>query len=106
MIRGTRPIKPSKGGTPTGMFSSKGRQKQDGASGPNMDALKYAHSTNTRVEHTSDNAQGKRHQKNFGKNSAGHSSHGAAFAGHGGYQKPTYSNPKIKAAGESPRKAK
>lgn len=105
-IRGSRPIKPTKGGQPTGMFSSKGRQKQDGASGPHMDTLKYAHSTNTRVEHTGDNAQGARHQKNFGKSAIGHSKHGTAFAAAGSYQKPVYSNPKIKSAPESPRKVK
>ena len=42
-IRGVRNPMPKRGKKPTGMFSSKGQQKQDGASGPNMDTLKYAH---------------------------------------------------------------
>lgn len=43
-VRGIRNPLPKKGGSPTGMFSSKGRQKQDGATGPHMDTLRYAHS--------------------------------------------------------------
>ena len=42
-VRGVRNPIPSRGKKPTGMFSSRGQQKQDGASGPNMDTYKYAH---------------------------------------------------------------
>ena len=42
-VRGIRPTLPSKGSTPTGIFSTRGKQKQDGASGPGMGTLKYAH---------------------------------------------------------------
>ena len=42
-IRGIRNAIPSKGKSPTGIFSTRGKQKQDGMSGPNMGTLKYAH---------------------------------------------------------------
>lgn len=42
-IRGPKNAMPKKGGSPTGIFSTNGKQKQDGATGPHMDTVKYAH---------------------------------------------------------------
>lgn len=66
-IRGVRNPMPKKGKKPTGMFSSRGRQKQDGASGPNMDSLKYAHRNSndkngTKTGGLPSDSAGKRHQ--------------------------------------------
>jgi hypothetical protein len=65
-IRGIRNPFPSKGKAPTGIFSTRGKQKQDGASGPRMDTLAHAHSSSndkngTSVESGPGN-RGKRHQ--------------------------------------------
>lgn len=66
-IRGTRDPFPSKGNKPTGIFSTRGKQKQDGASGPHMDTLKYAHSNtnddNGRSAKNVSAGQSVRHQK-------------------------------------------
>jgi hypothetical protein len=67
-IRGVRSAMPKKGKKPTGMFSSKGQQKQDGASGPNMDTFKYAHRNSndkngTKAGGLPSDGAGKRHQK-------------------------------------------
>lgn len=43
-VRGIKNPFPSKGDSPTGIFSTRGKQKQDGVSGPHMDALRYAKS--------------------------------------------------------------
>lgn len=73
-VRGQKPIWPNKGGKPTGIFSTNGKQKQDGISGPNMDLLKYAHSGGgDKGGHKADTAQGKRHQQHYGSNPLGHS---------------------------------
>ena len=61
-IRGTRNPIPSKGKQPTGIFSTKGHQKQDGASGPNMSVLKAAHSSTRSGAPRSNGEQGLRHQ--------------------------------------------
>ena len=101
-IRGKRSIKPSKGGTPTGIFSTNGRQKQDGATGPHMDLKNYAHSgggTN-RGEQKTDTAQGKRHQQNFGINNTGHAKRSIPTVN---VQMPKYSNPKQTSPGPSPK---
>lgn len=62
-IRGPRPIFPPKGRAPTGIFSSKGRQKADSTTTfSNKDLLNYAYSTNGRLKPRPDNQSGKRHQ--------------------------------------------
>ncbi len=74
-IRGLRNPIPSKGKAPTGIFSTRGKQKQDGADGPNMGTLKYAHSNN-RSQPTSSSGQGLRHQAPAGGKSSSHSMKG------------------------------
>lgn len=66
-IRGVRSAIPKRGKKPTGIFSTRGSQKQDGASGPNMDTYKYAHrngndKNGTKVGGLPSDSAGKRHQ--------------------------------------------
>lgn len=63
-IRGTRNPFPKAGGKPSGIFSTHGRQKQDGASGPHMGTYKYAHAGGgeTAGKPVSGSGQSKRHQ--------------------------------------------
>ena len=64
-IRGVRNPFPKKGGKPTGMFSEKGRQKQDGlTNNPHMDTYKYAHSGGgeAKGKPTTGGSSSKRHQ--------------------------------------------
>ena len=66
-IRGSRSAMPKPGGKPTGIFSSKGKQKQDGMGGPYKDVMNYALGSSTRSQPGAANDQGKRHQKHYGK---------------------------------------
>lgn len=61
-VRGKRNAVPKSGGKPTGIFSSRGKQKQDGATGPNMDTFNYAH-RNKGKETLPTDAASKRHQQ-------------------------------------------
>ena len=60
-IRGQRNPMPTRGKAPTGIFSSKGTQKQDGASGPHMDIKAAAHN-NKRSAPRNTGEQSLRHQ--------------------------------------------
>ncbi len=63
-IRGVRSANPKAGGKPTGIFSTRGSQKQDGASGPEMPLLSAAHASKRKMPMSSapDGVQSKRHQ--------------------------------------------
>ena len=61
MIRGNRNPAPTRGKTPSGIFSTNGKQKQDGATGPYMGVKAAAHS-NSRSAPRSTGEQGLRHQ--------------------------------------------
>lgn len=61
MIRGARNPMPNRGKTPSGIFSTRGSQKQDGASGPNMGVKAAAHNS-SRSGPRSTGEQGLRHQ--------------------------------------------
>lgn len=64
-IRGVRSPWPKKGLKPTGIFSTRGRQKNDSVSFPNEGLANYAHSSHTRSKVTGASSAGQslRHQK-------------------------------------------
>lgn len=56
-IRGSKPIWPPKPSKPTGIFSSRGTQKNDGTSQfSHHDTLNYAHGSSTRSKPKSSNS--------------------------------------------------
>lgn len=63
-VRGHRSIWPSKGRAPTGIFSTRGKQKVDSTSHfPDQDCKNYAHSTSSRSKPKGTGGAGLRHQK-------------------------------------------
>ncbi len=69
MIRGKRSFWPKAGSPPTGIFSSKGKQKVDSTSQfAHKDVMTYAHKgPSTRSKPTSNGNASLRHQKHYGR---------------------------------------
>lgn len=68
-VRGQRPVYPTQGKSPTGMFSrGNGKQKMDSTEKfPEQGLMAYAKGSGTRSKPVIDNRQGLRHQPPSGK---------------------------------------
>lgn len=67
-VRGQRNIYPDAGGKPTGMFSSRGKQKMDPTDQfPHKGTMAYAKGSSTRSKPSGNGNQGLRHLKPKGK---------------------------------------
>lgn len=66
-VRGTKAFRPQSGKPATGIFSTKGRQKNDGTGGmPNQKVMNYSLGSSTRSQPKGGD-QGLRHVKHYGK---------------------------------------
>lgn len=67
-VRGMKPFRPQSGKAPTGIFSTKGKQKDDGTAGmPNQAVMGHALGSSTRSKPNGNGNQGLRHVKHYGK---------------------------------------
>lgn len=67
-IRGERSVWPTSGKSPTGIFSTRGRQKMDDTGRfAHQSDLSYAKGSGTRSKPSSNGKQSLRHVKHFGK---------------------------------------